>query len=523
MSRSAPSAAVGSGARPLPGSARCGRDRRSGPRSRAWLAGVLVALGLPACQSLPELDLNPLVRIEHTADGGVEVEALGPLIDVRDGPEGLSHAFRPLYQHKANFGLGVTDFLAPFGRRFETRSGVRWRFWPLIWSGETRNSPEGEEWDGVFFPFIFAGSGPRDGDGYFAFWPLGGRMRNIFGLETYDFFLWPLFMRTHMEITEHSDSWTVFFLAGWTSGGPRDGSWRVLPFYRHRLVRDPAGTLRTDQHTVLWPFITWGLDYGDTSSPGDGLAVWPLFSYMLADNWYRTSVLWLFHVNREVEPADGREPDFRYDLPWPLVHMSRDGDESAFRVWPLYLRKTTPEIDSRVYLWPFVWWRTTHARTLDAGYPPRDYERSDLHVVPFWHHSTRTVDGREGADTQHQLWPLFHRDADVGGRVDAAFPSLMPLRHFEFLRPVEELYGPFWTLWRQRSDGRQHETRWLLDMVLWRRSPEGLRVSLPVLYAQRPTGDGGHARQVLWGLLGWRDDPSGLSAVSVLGFDVWAR
>ncbi|MCB9897143.1 MAG: hypothetical protein H6825_03975 [Planctomycetes bacterium] len=479
------------------------------------------------CRALPELDWNPLVRIEHTADGGVEIEALGPIIDIRDGPEGLSHALRPLYQHKANFGLSVTDFLAPFGRHFVTRSGSRWRFWPLIYSGETRNSPVGEEWDGLFFPFIFAGNGPRDGDGYFAFWPLGGRIKNLFGIDTYDFFLWPFFSRTQMDITEHSDSWTVFLLGGWTSGGPRDGSWRFLPFYRHRLDRAPDGTLRTDQHTVLWPFFTWGLDHADTSDPSQRIAIWPLYSHEGADSWYRNTVLWpFFRFNRETDPPVNEGGDFYYDLPWPFFHWSRErkSDEWAFRVWPLYLRTVTPEIDSTVYMWPLVWWRKTHGRTQDEGYPPRSFERSDLHVIPFWHNSTRTVAERPGEDTQWQLWPLFHSDATAEGRRDMAFPSLVPVRHFEFMRPVEELYGPFWTLWRYRSDGAdQQETRLLLDMLLWRHETGGLRVSIPFLYAQRPLPDGGTARQVLWGLLGWRNDAAGLSAVSLLGLDLWAR
>ena len=107
-------------------------DRESGAGARGWtsaLAGALAvalgaALALPGCGAFPQLDLNPLLRVEHTPDGATEVEALGPLLAFRSGPDGFSHALRPLYQHKANHGLGVTDWLAPFGRRFEVQDGV---------------------------------------------------------------------------------------------------------------------------------------------------------------------------------------------------------------------------------------------------------------------------------------------------------------------------------------------------------------------------------------------------------------
>ncbi len=475
---------------------------------------------LGGCSSLPELDWNPLIRIEHTPDGSVEIEALGPLIDIREGPEGTSHALRPLYQHKANFGKPITDFLAPFGRRFVTADATRWRFWPLVWSGETRDSPEGAEWDAVLLPLIFTGGGPRQGDGYFALFPLGGRIRNIFGLETFDFFLWPFFMRTRMDIDEQSTSWTVLLGGGWTTGGPRDDSWRALPFYRHRIVRHVDGTLRTDQRSALWPIFTWGLDHGDSADPSMRFSAWPLFGREAGESWSRTTVLWpFFRVNRETEEAGG---DYLYDLPWPLVRVSKDEKKSVTRVFPFYSHQVSEDLDSLTLLYLY-WDRASTGRTSDEGWPPRNYERQDTYLFPFWHNSHRTVSGREGADVQHQLWPLFHRDADARGRRDAAFLSLVPTRHFEFLRPVDELYSFLWTLWRSRSDGTSHETRFLFDTVLYRESPEGLRISVPFLYSRRPDSAGLDKHQILWGLLGAGTDADGLAELSLAGWTLWAR
>ena len=493
------------------------------PRS-ALAAALLGPLCLIGCHALPEMDFNPIIRVEHTADGAVEVEAIGPLIDVRDGPEGLSHAFRPFYQHKANFGLSVTDWLAPFGRNFDTHGGSRMRFWPLIWSASTQIDDEGNtKWAGMFFPFIFAGNGPRDGDGYFAFWPLGGRIRNLFGLEQYDFFLWPLFMRTQMAITEDSVSWTVLLLGGWTTGGPRDGSWRALPFYRRALVRHADGTLRTDLTTVLWPFFTWGYSYGDEGG-GQRTGMWPLYSQVEGKTFYKRTILWpFFRFNASTDPTPDEGGDFLIDAPWPIFRTSRDIQQRVFRIFPLWSHQVSDNMDSIAYLIPLGWWRNSKGTTLEEGFPPRIYRREDRHFVPVWHNMRRYVDGREGFDRQFQLWPLYHWDGAANGRRDTAFFSFMFLRNTEFFRPADELYSFLWTLWRYQSDGIRDETRLLFDTCMYRTGPEGVRVSIPFLYSQRPEPDGVQLHQWLWGIVGRRADHQGTVSLSILGLDVWQR
>lgn len=493
-------------------------------------AAILAALLAFSCSALPEMDFNPLIRVEHMPDGATELEALGPILAWRSGPDGVSHALRPLYQHKANFGLGVTDWLAPFGKHWVVPDGTRYRFWPLVWTGETRESLQGTEWDTVVFPIIFTGGGDQEDDGYFALWPLGGRIRNVFGLETFDFFLWPLFMRTRMDITEQSTSWTVFLGGGWVDGGPRDGTWRALPFYRHRLVKHADGTPRTDQQTVLWPFFTWGTDFGDTKAPSERWAFWPLFSWERSERWLRTTWLWpFFRWNRDTDPLPSEGGDFRYDLPWPLFLWRRDDSIEHFRIWPLYSHQVlTDGLDSTnvLLLW---WWRHMRGRTTDPDlgdeieWPARNYERHDSYLIPFWHRGTRTVEGREGRDTQLQIWPLFHTDRHVGGREHDALFSFVPARHYEFLRGADELYSPFWTLWRRRARPGATETRLLFDTTLWRRSEEGLRISVPFLYSRVPASPEVGRHRILWGLFGGRTDTEGLATFTVLGLTLWQR
>ena len=99
----------------------------------------------------------------------------------------------------------------------------------------------------------------------------------------------------------------------------------------------------------------------------------------------------------------------------------------------------------------------------------------------------------------------------------------MPTRNLEFLRPADELYSFLWTLWRYQSDGPRRETRLLFDTTLYRESPEGLRISVPFLYSQRPEANGLSQHQILWGLLGAGTDPDGLAEVSMAGWTLWRR
>ncbi len=491
--------------------------------------GAVLGLALSGCagllHALPELDWNPLLRVEHVSDGAVEVEALGPLIDLRAGPEGLSHALRPLYQHKAGGAESVTDWLAPLGRRFTNRSGTKWRFWPFVWAGETSDTPAGTDWQVVVFPLVFAGDGPAGDDGYFAVFPLAGRTRRLLGMDTFDFFLWPLFMRAQMDVTERSTSWTVLLLGGWTSGGPRDGSWRLLPFWRKRLVRSPDGELRTDQRTLLWPFFTWGRDHLDSDAPSERAAIWPLWSHEESDTWSRTTWLWpFFRVNEQKVPPVEQGGEFLHDLPWPFYRHARGEDGcSTFRIFPFWSHQVTPEVDSISFAFPLGWWRRVRLRSAEEGWPPGDGWREDLYVIPFHHSSRRTLDGRPGADTEWQTWPLWHADHGAHGQADCAVLSLVPARNLELLKPADELYSFLWTVWRRRSDGVRDETRLLFDTVLWRSEPEGTRISVPFLYSQRPEPGGVALRQVLWGLFGARSDAAGLRSVSVAGLELWRR
>jgi hypothetical protein len=302
----------------------------------------------------------------------------------------------------------------------------------------------------------------------------------------------------------------VLLLGGWTTGGPRDGSWRVLPFYRHRIWRAPDGTPRTDQHTVLWPFFTWGYDHMDTET-SERTGVWPLYSHEHSDSWYRTTVLWpFFRFNRERVEDD---PDFSYHLPWPLFRWSRVDDTEHLRLFPFYSRYDSQDLSSRAWVLGLI---------RDMRFPGRDAipTQRTRDVFLFWHDAY--LDNDDGRETHRQLWPIAHRDLAGDGRLDESILSITPFRHVAFMQPVEESWQPLFTAWRTRRDGDVTETRGAWDMYFHRVGPEGESLSVPG-YSVRPDGPGRSVTRWAGGAITTREDAEGRSSISVLGFETWRR
>lgn len=506
------------------------RIPRGRGKGRLVVAGLLAAT-LAGCASwgahLPELDLNPLVRVERTPDGGADVELLGPFVDMHLGPDVSLHRVVPLFQHKhsAPDARAVTDILPPLGCIIDSGGETYARFWPLLWEGNWRDGPDGRESDLLIFPFTFYGSGEGPKDDYLAVFPLAGRTRGLFGVDQFDFALWPLFMRSTMNVSEPSTSTSLLFLFGWTEGGPRDGSWRAYPFYGKQLWTNPDGTERLRRHTVLWPFFHFGDEALDTGAPAETWGAWPFYSQAVARSWERRTILWPFvRLNRETnEDGTTKEGgDYLYDVPWPLHRRWQDGDERG--IAGLWTYRDVDRPDSHTTQVLLYWDRWSRQPTAELGLPARTLELRDTDVFPFFHTSTRAIDGRDGLDTNGQLWPFWHRSTRVDGdTLDRGLLSVVPLRHTTIFRGADDVVSPLFTLWRNRVGDAGDEQRGLFDLLLWRRSEAGLRVSTPLLYARRPEGPDLARHQLLWGLTTWRTDEGGLVSWSLMGLDLWTR
>jgi hypothetical protein len=459
-----------------------------------------------------DFDMNPLYKsYPHVQRGTADQEAVVPFYYARQTPDSSEWGLRPLLGVRKfeSTSRKECDFLPPFGRYVSEPNRTTARFWPLYWYTKTSREGEREDVDWILFPILFGGHS-HDGEDYFAFFPLGGRIRNFLGMDKYDFFLWPLFQRVRPSATEDSVSTSFLLLVAWTEGGNRDGSYRILPFYMHRRWEG-----KYDKYSVLWPFFHYQETRKDKKHPATLYSFWPLFLHEHSDIHYRFGLIGpilflgpLIQLNREIPELWEGEPNvagnsyYLYDVPWPLVRVERKRDYDYLRILPFYAHYEEEGFDSKAYLIPLIWYRQEDNAA---------YEKTDFHFAPFFHTSLKTLAHDAGVDGYLQFWPLFHRSFDEEGVTDFSVLSLLPLRKQKFIRPVDEAFWPFWNVYRYRRDAwgaSRHSA--LFGLITHYSAPEETRFSFPLLYSYHRTEMDRWRHDFLLGLLSIGGNDEGL-------------
>jgi len=485
------------------------------PPQAAFLIGIVSLLWGCAAPS-NDLDFAPLLRTaEHAEQNEFETEWLTPLWDARSSPSQRQWTLHPLCGYREREGLEEFDFLAPLGRYYRSGDRTRLRFWPLFsYSKLTRDGTEDVDW--ILFPILFGGHSST-GENYFAFFPLGGRVRNFISYDSFSFVLWPIYQRLVKKIDDQSRAWTsLLLLFGWTEGGPMDDSFRLLPFYMQSCWKG-----RYHKYSVLWPFFHYQELGLDTKHPAKAYGFWPLMHLEWSQRYYRYGFIGPFlflgplvQLAREVPETwqGGRNVERRsyylYDLPWPLVHLEKTRTSERQRFFPFYShyheRDGRADFDSKAFLIPFFWLRRTQTK---------DYYKSDFFLVPFVTgiHKGYRETGR--ADSYFQLWPLFHCEKTAGGGKGCAFLSLLPSRLTTAFEPVDRLFSPFWTLYRydrETSGAVRHKALFHLISAYHDRGES--RFSIPLLYNYLNIGGRGWRHAVLWKLFTLEGDEEGLKS-----------
>jgi hypothetical protein len=487
------------------------------------MALLPAALFFPGCVAAgPDNDISPLLRSAfNDATEEKETELFVPFFAAAETPEEKGWALRPLIGLRRNRTAGITecDFLPPFGRYFSHNDRCFFRFWPL-YSYTKMTREEGDDVDWTLFPILFGGHS-AGGENYFAIFPLGGRIRNFLSYDSFDFALWPLYQRVTKTVFDPPRRSTSFLLLfGWTSGGPTDGSCHVLPFYMKSAWKG-----KYNKYSLLWPFFHYQEKGLNTSHPAKVHAFWPLAHVERADNYHRYGLIGpillmppLIQFAREIpdhwqgKPNVKKKAYYLYDLPWPLVHVEKTREYERFRLFPFYSHfheeRSGASFDSKCFLIPFFWLR--NSRTVE-------YRKSDFFFVPLVTRINKMYSGGGGEDSYFQLWPLFHSDSTRQGGEDFSFLSLMPSRVAPFLKPVERLAWPFWSLYRyQRDPAGAVRHRFLFSLISSYRDETESRFSIPLLYNYTSAGGGDWEHNFLWKLISVDGDGDGLKNVRFL-------
>jgi len=470
-------------------------------------------------------DFNPLYRSAvHEMDGSEEKEAAIPFFFSRGSADASGWGLRPFFAYRSDKdgSSSSCDFLPPLGRYKRNGERTMLRFWPLYWYTSATNPEGGEDMDWILFPLFFGGSS-HNGEDYFAFFPVGGRIRNFVVFDTFDFILWPLYQSITRKATTECTAKTILLLFSWTTGGVRDDSFRILPFYM-RDIREG----KYKRYSVLWPFFGYQKNHLDTKHPSTLHGFWPLYSYEKSDNRYHLGLIGPFLFMGPLIQAGSETPDlwkngdeyhpnldeqdyYIYDLPWPLVHIEKNREFERIRVFPFYSYYSSFEKDgfqSKAYLIPFFWSRKEERD---------EWTKSDFFFVPFIHQSTREYTYDEGEDSYFQFWPLFHNASKKDGTGEFSLLSPLPLRTESLVSPVDEVLGPFWSLYRcnNTASGATRHTA-LFHLFSMYSDEMETRISFPVLYNGHVRRDKGWKHTLLYGLFSVGGDSEGLNDLRLL-------
>lgn len=415
----------------------------------------------------------------------MEWSVLGPLGVYREEGPRSTLGLRPLLLRETDAASDSTeaDLLYPFGAYSREREDVDWRFFTLFRRAELM--PPGREEatpsEVSLYPFLFWRTGSPGRPGYFAFFPLGGHLRDRFGRDDITFALFPLYARTVNEgvRTTHLP-WPI--VARWS--GPEQSGWHLWP-----LVGRDVRPGRFDKTFILWPLgFAHDLDQ-DTENPKRVRLFLPFYSLLRSPQRDETTILWPFFS----KITDRGEAYEEWYLPWPIVQVARGETRRITRVWPLYSTAVRGSRIDESVLWPL------YVTERDD----REDVRLTRHRILYYLVQDAREELPEEGGSRHRLdvWPLFIYEAEGEA---AAFQTLALLESFlPRDNALRRSWAPLWTLFRYERGPDGHTVSSLLWNLYRREAAEGfLAWQLAPLVAYRAEeGPGGPVRD-LWLLLG---------------------
>ncbi|MFZ4396081.1 MAG: hypothetical protein ACOYOU_10700 [Kiritimatiellia bacterium] len=392
---------------------------------------------------------------------------VGPFFEVGRSREGVDVlAVRPLYSRVAetNTHESLTDVVWPWGSFHRRDDYFHWWAFPAFGKDENVSDPFSRHtfW---LLPFYVNGR-TREGEDFEALFPVGGTVRDFFGIDELRFILFPVYLdyRKGEQQTE-SYLWPVYL----RETGPTRDRFRLFPVYG-------TSTTSTERASfAFWPFWTREV-FDGPKQHGVAEMLFPLYGRVNTDTQRGWMVLPPFFSRMTMTNG---ESSLR--APWPFYETSHQKSSDKHNLWPLWTHTETPTGHRGTIAWP-LWWED------ESGVSGRREQRETL--VPFYHAARsviRTGD-RDVLDMDYvRVWPLYSR-YEQSGESRIRVPELTFMRDGQ---GIERNWAPFWS-WYVQNEGQgaiDHDLFWGLarwgrqcdhthymqlgPLVAWKRPPGG--------------------------------------------------
>jgi hypothetical protein len=418
----------------------------------------------PGTPPAPAADsTTPSVRVESWNSAGPllfsqPLPAEPPRLDLAVRASG----FRPFYVQNTDADGRVlkAHVLPPLFQYTYSPFGSRWKIFSLI----NRESPAATHISGPasndrtsfeVWPFYFSRQTASPETSHRALFPIYGSVNYRFGLDRWNWVLFPLYARFEKNgVVTTTAPWP--FIKVMRGDGNR--GFEVWPLFGHRAK---AGEYR--EQFYLWP-LGYKIEKNlSAPQPDVRIGVLPFYASTIDANSQSKTYLWpFFGWFDRTAPSSYHEA--RYF--WPLFVQGRGEDRRVNRWAPFYTQSNSKGVDKTWILWP-VW----RERISDEG-PIIQTKRQILYFVYNSTEQRSATSASAARAHKTHLWPLFTSWNNGAGRrqIQALSPLEVFFPHNETIRTV---YSPLFALYRYEQSSPEKSRHSLLwNLVTWKRAPE---------------------------------------------------
>ena len=371
-------------------------------------------------------------------------------------------------------------FLYPLGRECRQTARYVWNTFFGLWAYERQVKPY-VGYQCQFFPFYFAQKGMPSANNYAAIFPLGGRVRNLLGRDSVEWFLWPMWIKTCREGTTHYwYPWPFVCHSTGTERGfafwPLGGHFYKEGHYEHRYC--------------LWPLIYCRKTWRPRCSVQQGFI--PFFAYEKDDNVKDLSIIWPIWGHRW-ERSPGYE---ERRLLWPLWVQGR-GQFRCIRRWApfhTYSENRLKGTSKEWILWPFI-------KQIDIRENKMHIHREQFFYFLFWKQTQTHEELPFKAEKTH-FWPFYSYWDNGQGRCQFQMLSLFEV-FFPNNQCVQRIYNPLFSLYRFEVCGDCRKQSLFWGLINEELSPHLKRFSIGV-FLDYLKGKEEQSMLLLKGLLGYK-------------------
>jgi len=359
--------------------------------------------------------------------GRVDAAGFYPFYDNLQTDQSSFFAVRPFYSKTVLEEGQIQDVLWPLYSRKEFKNEQTSRALLFWWTHTFESGAETPRVRNWLLPFYFQGQ-DKDGESYFAIFPLGGTIHEFLGRDKIKFALFPLVGKSQInEVKTTSVLWPIYSRTR-GDGIRRD---RIFPIIGKSVLED-----KYEKRFALWPFWTSAKYF----YPGDSGSSWILFPICGRSKLEQESTWWVippFFRFTDVVRED------RLLCPWPFVQKTKSETLDKFYLWPLWGRKQAAggRLDRSFALWPFLW---------SEEIRQKDGTVSRKKALPFFFYEEQhlrepDLPGEEAFVSKGwTIWPLMSWK-QAGEMSRFRMLELWPLN----TAPIERNWAPLWTLFKR--------------------------------------------------------------------------